>query len=132
MRIRSRTLFLVLALCATQAGCVTSVGEGANAKPSNLTQGQVELTIKPGITTKADVLQKFGAPNITTRDGEGREVWSYQRHATVSRSQENYFSVLLAGSNASGFEKSSRTMTLIIKFDEKDIVANFDSMYTSF
>jgi hypothetical protein len=37
-------------------------------KNSNLTHGLVQLTLKKDVTTKAEVLETFGAPNITTID----------------------------------------------------------------
>jgi outer membrane protein assembly factor BamE (lipoprotein component of BamABCDE complex) len=128
-RLQQLTLAVSIAMAL---GACTSIGSGADAQPSNMTQGMVQLTLEVGKTTKANVLDVFGAPNITTRDGAGREVWSYQRHATVSRGQKNFVTIFLAGATATGFEKSSRTMTLIIKFDDKDVVVDFDSMYTSF
>ncbi|MFO1375029.1 MAG: hypothetical protein U1E99_10690 [Agitococcus sp.] len=94
------------------------------------------MNLAVGQTTKAEVLEKFGSPNITTRDGAGREVWSYQREAQVtqSASQSGYWSVILAGqsSSAAGFESSSRMITLIIKFDDKDIVTDFRSRTSNF
>ena len=84
-----------------------------------------------GKTTKNDVIEVFGAPNITTIDGAGLEVWSYQRSAQVaqSASQSGYFTILLAGvsGGTSGFESSSRMITLIIKFDKNGIVRDFRS-----
>lgn len=103
---------------------------------SALTQGNVELHLKVGSTTKADVLDTFGSPNITTRDGGGQEVWSYQRMATISQSSSssNYWTILLAGGgrSADGFAQASRTMTLIIKFDDKDVVSDFRSRTSDF
>lgn len=90
------------------------------------------MTLKKGITTKSDVLETFGSPNITTRDGTGREVWTYQRHAEVATSTNGYLTVILAGGSKSGFERSSRSITLIIKFDETDVVSDYNSMTTSF
>jgi len=82
------------------------------------------------------VLEKFGAPNVTTVDGAGREVWSYQRAARVSQSSSNsnYWTLILAGSSskAAGFESSSRMITLIIKFDEQKIVSDFKSRASTF
>jgi len=105
-------------------------------KNSGLTQGNVQLNVKVGQTTKADVLESFGAPNITTRDGSGQEVWSYQRHATVPQSTDksSFWTVLLAGgsSSASGFSQTMRTMTLILKFDAKDVVSDFRSRTSDF
>jgi outer membrane protein assembly factor BamE (lipoprotein component of BamABCDE complex) len=88
--------------------------------------------LKKGETTQAEVLEKFGAPNIATVDGQGNEVWTYQRHATVSRSSAGYATIVILGGGTSGFEQSSRTMTLIIKFDARKVVSDFNSMYSSF
>lgn len=116
-------------------GCV-SPPEPLTEKNSQLTQGNVQMNLVVGKTTKAEVLENFGSPNITTRDGAGREVWSYQRAAQVaqSSSQQGYWTIILAGqsSSASGFESSSRMITLIIKFDEKDIVVDFRSRTSNF
>jgi outer membrane protein assembly factor BamE (lipoprotein component of BamABCDE complex) len=128
------SIYLVLAIfgCASASDAQT-VLEGKN---SPLTQGNVQLNVKVGETRKSDVLEAFGAPNITTRDGSGQEVWSYQRHATVSQSKEksSFWTILLAGgsSTASGLSQSMRTMTLIIKFGSDDIVTDFRSRTSDF
>ena len=118
-----------------------SVAEAKKPKPvddrnSALTQGNVQLNMHVGQTTKSQVLEIFGAPNITTRDGSGQEVWSYQRHATVSQSNKSggFFTILIAGagSSASGFSQTMRTMTLIIKFSSDDIVSDFRSRTSDF
>jgi len=105
-------------------------------KNSSLTQGNVQLNLRVGETTKFEVLENFGSPNATTRDGKGREVWTYQRSAKVSRSssQESYWTIIIAGqsSDSSGFETSSRMATLIIKFDENDVVTDFRSRTSNF
>lgn len=123
---------MVLAL----SGCVLTPVPQEPPAANNLTHGAVQLTLKKGVTTKANVLEAFGAPNITTMDAESREVWTYQRHATVSAAtaSESYGTVILFGgsSRAAGFEQSSRTMTLIIKFDKNDTVYDFRSRASSF
>ena len=105
-------------------------------KNDALTQGNVQLNLRVGETSKAQVLEVFGAPNITTRDGGGQEMWSYQRHATVSQSKESdsFWTILLLGgsSKTSGFSQTMRTMTLIIKFDKNDIVSDFRSRTSDF
>jgi hypothetical protein len=55
-------------------------------RDSELTHGNVQMSLRVGVTTQAEVLDTFGAPNITTIDGAGREVWTYQRNATVAPS----------------------------------------------
>ena len=103
---------------------------------NTLTQGNVQLNLSVGKTTKLEVLQCFGSPNITTRDASGAEVWSYQRHATVSQSSSSssYFSIIIGGvgKSADGFSQSSRTATLIIKFDRSDVVSDFQSRMSEF
>jgi outer membrane protein assembly factor BamE (lipoprotein component of BamABCDE complex) len=126
---------IVLAALAALSGCATTPGP-VDQRNSALTQGNVQLNLKVGATTKTEVLEKFGSPNITTRDGAGQEVWSYQRMATVSQSSSSssYWTILLAGESksADGFAQSSRTMTLIIKFDSKDVVSDFRSRTSDF
>ncbi|MCG2710467.1 MAG: hypothetical protein L6246_09165 [Thermodesulfovibrionales bacterium] len=119
-------------------GCATPLtsNEASPTQPSPFTHGNVQLTIRQNITTQAEILEKFGPPNIATVDSSGKEVWTYQKHATVSKSSETnaYGTVILFGvaGGSSGFEQSTRTMTLIIKFDENKKVADFKSMTTSF
>ena len=126
---------LWLALIALISGCATAPSEPASG-PQTLTQGVVQLNLRVDETTKAEVLDTFGAPNVTTRDSSGREVWSYQRQAQVTESsrQSSGWSILLAGSSqsASGFSTSSRMMTLIIKFNDQDIVTDFRSRASNF
>jgi outer membrane protein assembly factor BamE (lipoprotein component of BamABCDE complex) len=128
-------LILALSIAASFSGCVDSP-KPVSERNSQLTQGNVQMNLVVGQTTKAEVLEKFGAPNITTRDGKGNEVWSYQRSAQVSQSssQRGYWTVILAGqsSSASGFETTSRMITLIIKFDGRDIVTDFNSREANF
>ena len=130
---------LVSLLLGSSAGCESSRGpEGgavAGAQP-NLTHGAVQLKLRKGVTTQTDVIEAFGAPNIATRDGDGREVWTYRRHATVTSfaGSDAYFNILVFGaSGRSGSESTtSQSMTLIVKFDESQRVSDFRSLASSF
>ena len=117
------------------SGCVTAP-EPLTKKNSELTQGMVQMNLEVGKTTKSDVIETFGAPNITTRASSGNEVWTYQRQAQVSQSSSSsgFIFVIIAGKSAeaSGFETSSKMMTLIIKFDGNDIVTDFKSRESNF
>ena len=129
-----RFLFTVI-ISMGLASCA-STNQPLTDRNSQLTQGNVQLNLTVGVTSKAQVLDKFGAPNVTTRDGSGKEVWTYQRQAQVSQSSASAggWSILLAGgsSSASGFESSSRMITLIIKFNDNDIVSDFRSRASNF
>ena len=128
---------LVLVAASTLAGCATNATNMESTAPNSpFTHGNVQLTLKNGVTTQAEVLEKFGAPNVATIDSEGNEVWTYQKNATVSKANVNsaYGTVILFGgsSTSSGFEQSSRTMTMILKFDASKKIIDFRSMTTSF
>jgi outer membrane protein assembly factor BamE (lipoprotein component of BamABCDE complex) len=113
-----------------------------------LTHGMVQMNLKVGETSQADILEKFGAPNITTIDGSGQEMWVYDRHATVTYDKSSGFSIGILGGGAGGggggagglgfgsskskSSQSSRTMTLIIKFNANKIVSDFRSRSSSF
>jgi len=105
-------------------------------KNGDLTHGNVQLNLHVGETTQTQVLEGFGAPNITSIDGSNQEVWTYQRQATVAESSSvsNYWTVVLFGGSAraSGFEQTQRTMTLIIKFDSNKVVSDFRSRSSEF
>ena len=128
---------VVISICMviSLTGCVNNT-KPLTERNSRLTQGNVQMNLVVGETTKADVLDNFGSPNITTRDGAGREVWTYQRSAQVSQSsrKSGYWTIVLIGGthSSSGFESSSRMITLIIKFDNNDIVSDFRSRTSNF
>ncbi len=130
----TRTLSLLASL-ALLSGCA-SLPQPVTNRNSILTQGNIEMNLKVGHTTKADVLEKFGSPNVVTRDGSRCETWTYQRAAQASQSSAatNFWTLLLVSQskNNSGFESTSRMITLIIKFDRNDIVADFNSRTSNF
>lgn len=116
--------------------------------PNTLTHGMVQMTVRVGETRQSDILETFGGPNVTTIDGSGREVWVYDRHATVTADKSSGFSIgMLVGGGGGGVgaggglgfgkkksrsEQSTRSMTLIIKFDSNGIVSDFRSRSSSF
>lgn len=130
VRIDRCCILAVIAL-GLPPGC-RSAPEEEKPLNSELTQGNVQMHLVKGETTKAQVLEVFGAPNLTTRDAAGLEVWTYERSAREAKSNEAFWTVVLAGSSSSGFEESSRNMILIIKFDAKDVVSDFNSRASSF
>lgn len=130
-----RTILVALG-CAMLSSCATSAPAPVDQRNSALTSGNVSMNLKVGETTQAQVLEVFGAPNIVTMDGARNTVWSYQRHATVSQASgsSNYWTIVLTGGSnqAAGFSTTQRTITLIIKFDDKNVVSDFRSRSSDF
>ena len=54
-------IILFISLTLLLAGCVTAP-EPLTKKNSELTQGMVQMNLEVGETTKADVVENFGAP----------------------------------------------------------------------
>lgn len=131
----TRTLLVAL-IVISMIGCTATPPQPVTTRNSQLTHGNVQMNIKVGDTTQTEILEVFGAPNITTIDGSGKEVWTYQRSAQVSQSSSssNYWTVVLigGGNSASGLETSSRMITLIIKFNENKVVSDFSSRTSNF
>jgi outer membrane protein assembly factor BamE (lipoprotein component of BamABCDE complex) len=117
------------------SGC-TSMLQPVTTTNSNLTQGNIEMNLRSGQTTKAEVLQAFGSPNVVTRDGKGNEVWTYQRAMQASQQDANsgFWTLFFVGKsrNQSVFETTSRMITLIIKFTNHDVVEDFNSRTSHF
>jgi hypothetical protein len=133
------TSVVLLGILAMLVGCSSSSSRGqdrlANAN-TPFTHGNVTLNLRKGQTTQLEVLNTFGAPNVATTNAKGNEVWTYQKNARVASgsSSEGYLTVVLAGvaRSKTNFEESSRSMTLIIHFNEKKVVEDFMSRYSSF
>lgn len=134
----SRARSLIISILVIIPGACQSVPhtQPPPASRMDLSHGAVQLRLKKGITTQNDVVEAFGAPNIATRDSEGKEVWTYRRHATVTSTtgSDAYVNIVVFGaSGGTGTEStSSQSMTLIVKFDDQAKVVDFRSMATSF
>jgi outer membrane protein assembly factor BamE (lipoprotein component of BamABCDE complex) len=121
------------------------------AQERKMTVGTVQKEIRKGMSA-AEVAEVLGSPNIVTTDAEGREVWIYDKISTdVSYSQDSggAGAALLIGSISGGVgggglasgnysrsagaqSKTQRTLTVIIKYDEKKLVRDFAYHSSSF
>ena len=131
-----KSLIAIIATTFLLVGCAKPTQQPQQPTQKPYTSGNVTLKLKKGVTTQEQVTDAFGAPNIVTQDSQGNQVWIYQKdNVTVKSSGSNgYFTILIAGmgSGSSGYQQSSRTMTLTIYFDKHGIVKRFKSMTTSF
>jgi uncharacterized membrane protein YgcG len=137
-----------LTLAAMLIVAVPALAKEDKDTPNTLTHGMAQMTLHVGTTTQTEVIETFGAPNITTLDAQGQEVWVYDRQATVTSSGSSGFSIgmlvggggggagggggLGFGSSKSHSSQTQRTMTLIIKFGPDKRVTDFKSRSSSF
>jgi len=120
---------IALLAAISLTGCVSASNHANQVQsPSNLSVGAAQKQIKVGMSG-ADVLQALGSPNMVSTDDQRREVWVYDKVATdtVQSSSTGWvFAVLAGGQTSSGASSSSqRTLTIIVKFDEQNLVRDF-------
>lgn len=123
---------LIILACVVSVlfGCI-SAGEhlsDIHKEQNNLTLGKVQREIKIGMSS-AQVVEVLGSPNIVTTDAERKETWIYDKVSTetfYSTSATGGSILILVGSASSGARSSSqKTLTIIIKFDEKNAVKDY-------
>lgn len=106
-----------------------------NSSKNNLTVGLVQQNIKKGIT-KDQVVETLGSPNIITSDGNGGETWVYDKISTetnASRSMSGLGLILLNwGKNGSSVSSTQKTLTVIIKFNQNNVVVDFNYRTSTF
>ena len=106
-----------------------------------VTVGTVQIEIVIGMTA-ADVAAALGSPNIVTTEAERLETWIYDKissDVSYSRSSGSVVGLVFGsagggagiGSTSAGSTSSSqRTLTVVIKFDDANLVRDF-SYHTS-
>ena len=135
---------VVVALMVVAVGVdPAAAGDRAKAKeaPSSaFTLGVVQKELRPGLS-QADVAERLGAPNILTRDGEGREAWVYDRVSSETEASSGSIGIAgggmgvgstfmgLLGINASKrsdkARSSQRTLTVVVRFSAAGTVETF-------
>lgn len=155
MKIYRRVLScLVVALMTF--GCQSASQHAADVNAARdagdrMTVGKVQREIRVGMTN-SDVVEVLGSPNMVTTDEKRRENWVYDRVSTesvYSASSGGVNALILGGvivgnglvggaggtgyrSGAGAASTTQRTLTIIIKFDEKNRVRDFAYRSSSF
>lgn len=119
---------------------------------SALSYGTVTSQVQKGKTTQLELLNLFGGPNISTTDAAGLESWVYERSVSQTdvdtRSQALqgavnlglFFNSANVAAGASGERTSAsssmatsfRSLTVIVKFDDRKVVSDYSVRASSF
>jgi len=101
---------------------------GCSNPPQNesnrITLGKVQGVVKTG-ANQTDIILALGAPNIISKDRQGRETWTYDRISQDRDSQSSGFYFFIFGSSRASSSKSSKSLTAIITFDDNKSVVDF-------
>ena len=116
-----RKQFLLLLLVCLVIIC-TGCQEKTRTQGTNLTAGMAKTKIVNGVTTQPELLEIFGSPNIITKNKSGNEVWTYDKVAMEQSNKDGYWNALVAGGGGSKQTTSTKTFTLMIEFDDNNIV----------
>lgn len=128
------TVISLLLIITASYGCM-SAAEHQSSLPSTqaeeMTVGVVQKEIRVGMSG-ADVAQALGSPNIVTKDSAGNETWIYDKIASeVSYSKDaggtGLIINLFGGYNreAGAVSTTQKTLTVVIKYDDKGLVESF-------
>ncbi len=103
------------------AGC----GGREPLRPDPVSSGMAKKNIVKGTTTQAEIIEWFGSPNVTTRNKSGEEVWTYDRVGHEAKGEKSFLFLFLYGSESYSSSSGTRSLTLIITFDDKDVVREY-------
>ena len=108
----------------------------AAEETNRVTVGTVQREIGMGMSA-AEVAEALGSPNIVTTDEQRNGTWIYDKissDVTYSRSSGTIVGLIFGGSaggagvgstSSGSTSKTQRTLTVIIKFDENNMVRDF-------
>jgi len=133
-----RRLLLTFVLFMLLSGCTGAQEHRAavsNQDKDRINVGVVQREIRVGMSG-ADVISVLGSPNMVTTDDKRRETWVYDKISTehVSSSSGGGLWLILAGvqRHAGASSTTQRTLTIIIKFDENNLVRDYSYRQSSF
>jgi len=135
---------MVVALAVVAVGALPAVGgERGPSRPDGARQftlGVVQKELKPGLS-QADVAERLGAPNLVTRDGEGREAWVYDKVSLEVEASSGSVGIgglgsgggsswgallgIAAGKRSEKARSSQKTLTVVIRFSAAGAVESF-------
>ena len=137
---RFLTVILPLMLLAGCASVSDHRDAVRDSEGERVTVGTVQKEIRVGMPS-SDVAASLGSPNIVTTDENRREVWIYDKLSTdkAYSTSSGGVSALILGfggsvgglagggynSSAGAASTSQRTLTVIIKFDDQNLVRDF-------
>ena len=104
----------------------------AVAQDNDFTLGKVQSQLKEGMSS-SQVVSLLGSPNLVTSTKDGGEAWTFDKISQEAESSSisgagagssgNFFGIFGGGRSKSS--KSSKNLTLVVKFDADGAVTNF-------
>ena len=151
----------VFAVCLVLGGCFGGGGREPY-RNSEFTHANMKWHLEKGKTHTSEVMQVFGPPNVASKEGDELEIWVYQKMSTstvesafggglgLSALVNEVSANVLGGQVAKGAIKgnlggsssfqggrrtstlSSKTCTMILKFDKEGILIDYSFRTSNF
>jgi outer membrane protein assembly factor BamE (lipoprotein component of BamABCDE complex) len=118
---------LAFLICSSQ-----SFADTVDFQKSNLTYGIIKSKLKKGETSQNDILQLIGSPNIVTKNRSGKEVWTYDKISSDAHANVGYGSLVVLGGAFANSSSSSKSVTLMITFDDKDVIEDYSFIQSAY
>lgn len=125
MKTRIINLAIISLVIVTVLKCASYPKEMQPVQKSNLTSGTVKKEMIKNKTTQAEVLQLFGSPNLMTMDGDGNEVWNYNKMSYTTTEGYDGGTLIFWGGSRAMRSTTTQSFDLIIVFDKKNIVKDY-------
>lgn len=128
------TIFLSFITIIFLVGCIplAQTNQERIDNKNKITLGVIQKDIKKGMS-KTDVLVILGSPNLVSSDGD-KETWVYDKISTEITNQQSNLSGVVVGTSGNfiggisgsksdnNISSSQRTLTVILKFDNQNIL----------
>ena len=137
-----KNLLIIVAITVLSSACTSAPQHRAAVQDDSMervTVGTVQKEIHLGMSAAA-VAEVLGSPNIVTTDPDRNEAWIYDKFATdvvYSRSRGGVLGLIFGTGTIHGVglgaktqeagadSRSQRTLTVVVKFDEDQLVRDF-------
>ncbi|WP_114195848.1 hypothetical protein [Edaphovirga cremea] len=128
--------FITLMVSLILVGCSSTPPPESHNINNQLTAGAVTQYIHKGKTTQADIVAVFGQPQIVTQGANKDAIWTYQATAQVATKHASgaFANIFIAGvdSNNATTSDTQRIFTLILRFDAKGVVSDYQMRQSTF
>ncbi len=124
-----KTLHFILSgvFCCALLGCAPPAPfatiPARQIETQKVTLGNVQMVVKKGASS-ADVIGALSSPNIVTSNKDGTETWVYDKIMSEPETA--------LGNNGVVAVKSTRTLIVVIKFDQEQRVETVQYRQTSY
>ena len=123
--------------------CLAAVGCASKEKSNPFDPLTLEKVLVVGESDQQTVVNEFGQPNQVARGSNVGETWTYANHSTNFNSSSQSVGLGLLGYFSSGLfsglrfgsyggSTSSKSMSLVINFDEENLLASYQIVESSF